>query len=448
MAEKEASTEKDLMECIQVPGRTGMRELPGGVKSLLPKDIQGDSMKSKLPMILIGAVVLVLVVFTVYLLTSDSSTQGTPGDEDITASPFDPTVERLGEDGEFVAVDEDPIAKLERYKKWAQYPPYSRPLYEWQEDLTNPFEFKLPPTGVISKPAEGCEMTKEGVPNCEKPAEFASEQCEMWAEQSISVGTGDFHVYLRCQDEQSNAVKVEDIEPRVYRKLHRKTYGTLPPVGFGDDGENGDEKANDGIYTFLVRPTGQDWGDMFLEANMTVNGNKHNQRAGWFSTPHTVAKFGTNINNSLDNGSLSVRVPITVNKAGYYQIDANLQEKEGKQRFVATSSWEGQLEKGNHTVELEFFGKVLKDRGIDGPYVVRDIRGRRNNSPVTPDMVERSMRTGEEISGTHTEPLWEYVDPAPNHETQAYRASEFSGQEWTSEEKNERIEFLENMANE
>ena len=58
------------------------------------------------------------------------------------------------------------------------------------------------------------------------------------------------------------------------------------------------------------------------------------------------------------------------------------------------------------------------------------------------------MQTGEEISGSHTEPLWEYVDPAKNHETSMYRASEFSGSEWQSEEKQERIEFLEKMANE
>ena len=406
-------------------------------------------MKNKTPLIAIGAVLAVLIVFTVYrLFFFNSEDSGPPEDEAITSAPFDPTMERMGENGEFVAVDEDPVAKLERYKKWAQYPPYSRPLYEWQEDLTNPYDFKLPEVGVISKPAEGCEMTEEGVPRCEKPAQFASEKCEMWAEQSISVGTGDFHVYLRCRDEKGNAVKIENIEPKVYRKLHRKTYGTLPPVAFGDNGENGDEKANDGIYTFLVRPTAKDWGDLYLEATMEVNGNKHNQRAGWFSTPHTVAKFGTNINDSLDNGDLSVRIPITVNKAGYYQIDANLQEKEGKQRFIATSSWQGQLEKGSHTIELEFFGKILNDRGIDGPYVVREIRGRRNNSPVTPDMVERSMQTGEEISGTHTEPLWEYVESAPNHETGGYRASDFSKAEWQSEEKNERIEFLEKMANE
>ena len=59
-------------------------------------------MKSKMPMIVIGAVVLVLVLVTVYLLTSDTSTQGPTGDEEITSAPFDPTVERLGEDGEFV----------------------------------------------------------------------------------------------------------------------------------------------------------------------------------------------------------------------------------------------------------------------------------------------------------------------------------------------------------
>ncbi|MCB1303040.1 MAG: hypothetical protein KDK37_02125 [Leptospiraceae bacterium] len=406
-------------------------------------------MKSKTPILMIGAilaVVIVLVVGIFYALLSEPDSGPTP-DTEITTSPFDPTVEKMP-GSEMVSVDEDPVAKLERYKKWAQYPPSSRPLYAWQEDLTNPFEFKQPPRGVIQKPAEGCEMTKDGVPNCDKPAQFAQEKCEMWAERSISVGTGDFHVYLRCGDEKGNAVKIQDIQPKVYTKLFRQTKGTLPPIGFGDDGENGDEKANDGIYTFLVRPTANDWGDMYLEADMVVNGNKHNQRAGWFSTPHTVATFGTNITDSLSQGSLEVRVPVTIKKPGYYQFDANLQQKDGKKEFVATSSWQGKLEAGSQDIPLVFFGKILKDRGIDGPYVVRDIRGRRNNSAVTPDMVEDSFRTGESVSGKQTEPLWEYIQPAEDHTTTNYRASDFSGNEWNSEEKQNRIEFLQKLVNE
>ncbi|HMY46070.1 MAG TPA: hypothetical protein PKX74_11360, partial [Leptospiraceae bacterium] len=84
----------------------------------------------------------------------------------------------------------------------------------------------------------------------------------------------------------------------------------------------------------------------------------------------------------------------------------------------------------------------LRDSGVDGPYVVREIRGRRNNSPVTPSMVRKALAENREISGNHTEPLWEYMNMAPNYTTKSYSADDFSKEEWNSEEKNQRIEFL------
>ncbi|MBL8018931.1 MAG: hypothetical protein JNM27_04620, partial [Leptospirales bacterium] len=237
-------------------------------------------------------------------------------------------------------------------------------------------------------------------------------------------------------------IALNGIVPKVYRNLHRKDYPTLPPVGYGDKGTDGDEKANDNIYTFLIRPTQQDWGDMFLEVDFEVNGLKHNQRTSWFSTPQIVAEFRDGVQDSIRNGHLVVTVPVTIHKKGYYSFDANLQSQGGSKDFVSSSSVEGDFDVGARTIEFEFWGKVIRDSGVDGPYVVREIRGRRNNSPVTPSMVKKAMEENREISGNHTEPLWEYITPGANHITRSYTSDEFSKEEWNSEEKQQRIEFL------
>lgn len=221
----------------------------------------------------------------------------------------------------------------------------------------------------------------------------------------------------------------------------------MPPIAAGDDGENGDVTANDGITTIVVRPTAQDWGQMYVEVDAKVGDLEHNQRVGWFSTPHTVAEFAGKPSESIRDGHLVITVPVNVQKKGYYEFQANLQEQGGEQKWIASATWEGDLPAGAAVVEFTFWGKIIREAGADGPYVVREIRGKRHNSPVSPSMVEKSRREGTPIPDVkHTEPIWEFVKPYGEvYETQAYTASQFSGAEWDSDEKRDRLKFLESQ---
>lgn len=396
---------------------------------------------------LAGAAIVLTLILLFVVLGGDPSQQDRRYQEDM-SNQKDPTMQPIEEGSEFMAVDEDPAQVLDRYKKWAQYPPNSRPLYKWQKDLIDPYEHRINPVGIIEKPASDCVMTDSGVPRCEKQPVISKDKCDMWAESAISVGQNDFKIFLKCTGPDDKALTVTDIQPKVYRKLFRKTYGTLPPVAFGDNGENGDEKAGDGIYTFVVRPTKTDWGHMFLEADMQINGRKHNQRAGWYSTPHIVAEFENGIQDNMQDGHLVISVPVQIRKAGYYQVDANLQEKQDPSRFIATAMWEGRLPQGRNVIQLQFFGKIINDSGINGPYIVRELRMRRNNLPVTPDMVKESLANNTEISGEHTEPNWEYSGLGPRYETQPYQSQNFSADVYNSEEKERRIRQLEQRVEE
>ncbi len=391
--------------------------------------------------IILTAVIGVLALVIILVLTSGEE-KFDETEQEFMSSREDVTLEPT--EGGLEMVAEDPAERLERYKKWAQYPPYSRPLFEGQVDLLDPFNASRPPIGVIAKPASGCTKDEQGLPRCESPAAFTDVQCEMTPERSISVGKPDFKITLRCFGKENKNLPLEGIQAKVYRKLFRQIQGSLPPIAMGDKGTDGDKTPGDQIYTFVIRPAAKDWGFMFLEADFTVQGKKHNQRASWFSTPHGVAAFNAaGVNDQLQDGHLIVNVPITVTKPGYYEVEANLQEAEGDKKFVATARFEGDLEAGAQTISLKFWGKIIRDKRANGPFVVREIRGKRNNDPVSPSMVKKAHDAGQDVpEPTYNEPLLEYMEPIPNYTTAAYKSSDFSDRQWESEEKTRRIEFL------
>ncbi|MCR9144325.1 MAG: hypothetical protein NXI24_18910 [bacterium] len=401
---------------------------------------------------LAGAAIAALLVALIYILGGGSDG---PSDQDIVSSPSDPSRDTPLMPGEgdesgdavFIAPN-DPVERLERYRKWAVFPPFSRPLHAGQRDLLEPFNAARPAVGVVKTPAANCTTGADGKRDCAQPAEISDVQCDMTPESTISVGREDFRVTVSCVDPRGERLALDDLQAKVYRKLFRKTYGSLPPVSINDQGESGDASAKDRIYTVVVRPTAQDWGHMFVEIDAQVGDFQHNQRANWYSTPHTVATInGAAVRDSIQDGHLKIAVPLTVQKAGYYEVQANLQEQGGEQRLIASATWEGDLEAGNQIVDLIYWGKILHDSDVDGPYLVRNLRAKRNNSPVSPSMIAKSRAENKPVPMVnHTEPMWEYVAlPEQDIVTGVYSASQFSTAEWSSDEKEARLKFLESQ---
>ena len=187
---------------------------------------------------------------------------------------------------------------------------------------------------------------------------------------------------------------------------------------------------------------------MYLEVEMEVGGKKHVQRAGWFSTPSKIAEFQGGVTDRVKDGNLSVSVPVFIRKKGYYEFDANIQENQGDKRFVATSAWEGDLEPGRHVIEFRFFGKIIRDKNAEGPFLVRNIRGKRNNNPMSPSRLLKLHQAGQPLPDIkHTEPEWEYIKPGKDHVTGGYRTNEFSNKEHQSADKEKRIKYLQDLAN-
>ena len=346
--------------------------------------------------------------------------------------------------GGMVLVKETPEHALRLYEQWAQYPPFSRPLRPEQADLLDPYRATRPAGRVVSAPAQGCPKPGEAKRECDVPMEYSDVSCSLYPEQSMVVGRTDVRVFLRCfkkgkKGEQN--LLVDNIETSIFNQKTRKK--TLPPIASGDSGSEGDVKANDRIYTIVSRPSARDWGWMNMTVGVMVNNLKHTMTTSWFVTPHKVAEFGSRATDSISDGHLKVAIPITVTKPGYYVLAANLLEKGGAGRAVASSSWKGDLAQGRTVVEFTFWGKVIRDSSVDGPYVVQNIRGHRLNMAVTPGKLVAMMDQGGLKSvASKDEPELEYMADAPRQETRAYNSSDFSDRPWQGPEKEDRLKYL------
>jgi hypothetical protein len=96
-----------------------------------------------------------------------------------------------------------------------------------------------------------------------------------------------------------------------------------------------------------------------------------------FHTPASriPARFTDDFRESVSDGSLRLEVGIDVELPGFYRVDANLYDAAG--RPVAFAVFKGELERGDASVPLEVYGKVLRDAGAPGPWTLRQVRGYR-----------------------------------------------------------------------
>jgi hypothetical protein len=177
-----------------------------------------------------------------------------------------------------------------------------------------------------------------------------------------------------------------------------------------DDGSGKDIAAGDYHYTATYTPSSDEQAAFFRDG-------VHVYVEVRFDGPNNLGarKYGTGMQYSrepeatlngkytdaIENGSLVVNVGITAKAAGSYRVIGTLY---GGDSAIAFAQQSGQLAVGDGTLPLSFFGKIIYDRGIDGPYQVRYAMLFQHIPP-------------EDIPG-------DTVDPA--YTTQAYRARNFS----------------------
>jgi len=190
-------------------------------------------------------------------------------------------------------------------------------------------------------------------------------------------------------------------------------------VAFRDDGTDGDRRAADGVLTTRFVPSEHDELSRAttarIDAYVDIDGDTRHLVRDFVFAPRPVIEVRA-VRDQLRDGSLVATLDCDVLEKGVYTFYANLVAADGAP--IAMTKLSYPLEAGRHTADLVFFGKVIRDHGVDGPYVVRDIHGLKREE------------------GEEADVWWSH---APTHTTAPYRASELSDAEWNDPERVERL---------
>ncbi|HMV77793.1 MAG TPA: hypothetical protein PK453_08285 [Leptospiraceae bacterium] len=399
--------------------------------------------QSKLWLFVAGGALILIIAAGILLSNGGKSKgkSGKSGSSDISGTG-DPTQNpgnsgnsgKIGADG----LPEDGVTPeflLAQYKEWAQYPPNSRPITNDHRDIVFPFVIEVPALMMADDP---------------NSKELNNYKCHLQPKTWAVIGpNADMYVKLECKDPTMATIPVQVLDHKVWReKEWDGTRASTVRADFNDDGRDGDETAKDNVITFKWRPTKNDWGNITIEADIVYAKNKKAKvTTHFFSSPNKPAEVTGTFRESTNEGSLIIHSTVVAYKAGTYHLEANLKEaKEGN--FLAYATFDGPLKQGTNEVDFLYFGKILKDKGYDGPYIITDVRGHRVNLPIDPEWANQGEAGLKKIQAAKsTEPDKELVIPfREEYKTKPYMISVFAGKEWESAEKSARIKELQSMA--
>ncbi len=136
------------------------------------------------------------------------------------------------------------------------------------------------------------------------------------------------------------------------------------------------------------------------------------------------ARFTGEFDDRIVQGSLHVDVGIAVERAGHFVIDCNLYGPDGQP--IAWSRFKGRLERDDSQLSLRFFGKVIRDAGVEGPWSIGQLRGGRYVEGAAADMQMMKPFAG-------------------RYQTTAQQLSELSDLPWRSAHKTAKLAKLEQL---
>jgi hypothetical protein len=174
-------------------------------------------------------------------------------------------------------------------------------------------------------------------------------------------------------------------------------------LAFKDDGTAGDAIAGDRIYTARVPITkavaAEHPGWWGYRVRATVKGEPF-ETSNQFQVWPTDVRLTGQYRDAVEEGSLAIYAEVDAKEAATIQVRGEVHGPKGEDIGFG---WVNQdVPAGKTEVRLLFWGKVLHDRGLDGPYRIEHVvLGYPNRKLIGPDATEVA------------------------HTTRAYKASEF-----------------------
>lgn len=315
-----------------------------------------------------------------------------------------------------VPADQPPIERLKReyenYRKSSIYPHWSIPLtpdmdfaLEWNKAVTSDLEL-----------GDGLVVRFDGNAGRVFGKEPYTATIAAWRT------TGG-------KDRVPVAVRVERAAVSVTNATGGAGNGEVFEVAFHDDGQDGDAQAGDRVLSTRFVPADKKElahaSAARIEAYVVIDGADRRQLVRDFVfAPREVLEVRA-LHDRAKDGSLVATVDCEVHEQGVYTFYANLLAGDGAP--IAMTKLSFPLEPGKRSVDLTFFGKVIADRGLAGPYTIKDVHGLRRSEHGEPDV------------------WWTY---APAYQTAPYAASDFSSAEWNDPERTQRLANFERVIHE
>jgi hypothetical protein len=149
----------------------------------------------------------------------------------------------------------------------------------------------------------------------------------------------------------------------------------LADLGFRDEGAEGDAEAQDRIYTAQLAPAPgrahELKGAQLVEVHAkTLAGELRVATTGFlYSVP--LARLTGRYRDSLEDGHLVIAAEVLVEARGRFHLEATLAAADGTPLAWAQNALP--LEPGTAWIPLTYWGLALRERGVDGPYVLRSV---------------------------------------------------------------------------
>lgn len=203
--------------------------------------------------------------------------------------------------------------------------------------------------------------------------------------------------------------------------------GRMMQLQFHDDGCEGDEKAGDLRYSVRFVPSehAELKGAQQLRLTAQIQSGKHSRPVlREFTCALSPVLVVTGITDAVKDGNLVLTLAVDAFEKGIYTFEANISSHDGAEPIGWTME-DIPLEPGKRVVDVRFFGKMFHDKGVDGPYLVTDIRGR----------VRKDGSSELPIPWTHT----------GKHMTKAFKPADMSSNVWDAPEKTAKINALKQL---
>jgi len=157
------------------------------------------------------------------------------------------------------------------------------------------------------------------------------------------------------------------------------TTDRFEPAGeleYRDDGAEGDAIAVDHVYTAVFVPgeeaSARPATSYMVRVVATTRGNEERIAATSFLYSFPDAQLTGAYRDAVVDGSLQVQAEVGVTAPGRFHLEATLYDASGAQA-LGWAQTALELPEGSHWMTLSFYGLILRERGVDGPYLLRHV---------------------------------------------------------------------------